>query len=43
MSSIPAKDWKSVWELLTSGIRDYMEVFSALSSSATFVDRKSVV
>ena len=24
MSSIPAKDWKSVWELLTSGIRDYV-------------------
>ena len=24
MSSIPAKDWKSVWELLTCGIRDYV-------------------
>ena len=24
MSSISAKDWKSVWELLTSGIRDYV-------------------
>lgn len=24
MSSIPAKDWKSVWELLTSGIREHV-------------------
>ena len=24
MSSIPAKDWKSVWGLLTSGIREHV-------------------